>query len=165
MARSKSMTAGELVRALATDPEYQAQMAAQAAATAELERRCGADEAGLVAELVAAGVPVRSVYDCVNAGGAPPAAIPALLVHLRRDHHPRIWEGIVRALSVRHARDLALSTLAELYAVEGSEDRRWLLANAIGSMAKFAEVAHLDGIAQYRPLCRQSRKRGPRPSA
>ena len=165
MARAKSMTAEEFVRARAANPEHQARMAMRAAAIEGLAKACAADEAPLLGELRAAGVQVDSVYDFVNAGGAPPEAIPLLVAHLRKPHHPRIWEGIVRSLSVRHARDTALSILVELYGVETSPDRRFVLANAIGSMAKFAEVAQLDGIAQYRPLFRQSRKPTPRPSA
>jgi len=165
MARSKSVTAEEFARSLATDPGYQARMAAQAAATESLERSCADDEAGLLEELGAAGAPVTSVYDFVNAGGAPPAAIPTLLAHLRQQHHARIWEGIVRSLSVKHAHDAALLTLVELYRVEESRDRRWVLANAISSMATFAEVAHLDRINEYRPLFRQSLKHRSRPSA
>jgi hypothetical protein len=159
------MTAEEFVRSLAADPEYEARMAAQAAATEELGRTCAADETRLLEELRAAGVRVTSVYDFVSAGGAPPEAIPVLVAHLREKHHPRIWEGIVRSLSVRHAREAALPTLVELYRAKVSRDRRWVLANAIGSMVKFAEVADLDGIDEYRPLFRQSRKRTSRPSA
>jgi hypothetical protein len=165
MARSKPMTAGEFARSLAADPQHQARMAAQAAATAALGGVCAADEASLLRELHEIGAPASSVYNFVNAGGAPVAALPVLVRHLHQQHHPRIWEGIVRALSIRHAHDLALPALMERYAVEQASDRRWLLANAIGSMAKFAEVAHLDGIAEYRPLFRQTRKQSSRPSA
>ena len=159
------MTAEQFVRSLAADPEYRARMAAQAARTEELARVCAADEAGLLAELRTVGLTVSSIYDFVNAGGAPPEAISILVAHLRQHHHPRIWEGIVRSLSVKHAHDAALPTLAELFTMEESRDRRWVLANAIGSMAKFAEVAELEGIDEFRPLFRQSRIHRSRPSA
>ncbi|MGI8548019.1 MAG: hypothetical protein ACR2M1_11915 [Gemmatimonadaceae bacterium] len=159
------MTAEEFVRSLAADPEYRARMAALEASTDELGRACAGDEAVLLEALRTVGAKVSSVYDFVNADGAPPIAIPILLAHLRLQRHPRIWEGIVRSLSVKHAHAAALPTLVELYSVEQDRDRRWVLANAIGSMAKFAEVAHLDGIDEYRPLFRQSRKRSSRPSA
>ena len=101
MAPPRRTTAVELARALAADPDYRAGMAAQAAAAAELKPACAADEVGLLTEVRAAGAPVRSVCDFVYAGGAPPAAVPILLARLRRAYHPRVWEGIVRALSGR----------------------------------------------------------------
>jgi hypothetical protein len=88
-----------------------------------------------------------SVYDYVAGGGAAGAAVPILARHLGRPHHPRVWEGIVRALSTSAARVEALGPLRDAYRVEAAPERRWLLANALGAMASFDEVADLNGIA------------------
>lgn len=146
------------MRELEADSEYMARIRAQDAERVELARLCALDQAELLSELGAIGIVAESVYDFVNAGGAPVAAVPVLVAHLDRVHHPRIWEGIVRALSVRHARDMALTRLVRVYRAERDAGRRWVLANAIGSMARFSEVADLDGIEEYRALFRQSRK-------
>lgn len=85
-------------------------------------------------------------------------AILILVAHLSEPHHPRIWEGIVRALSIKRARDLAFESLKRFYVAETVESRRWLLANAIGAMAKFTEVKDLPGIKEYRVLFNKPRK-------
>jgi hypothetical protein len=64
----------------------------------------------------------------------------------------------VRALATKHARPGALAALVAAYRVEADPDRRWLLANAIASMARIAEAGDLPDIDQYRAPFRQSRK-------
>ena len=152
------MIAAEVARQLEANPEYVAQRRAQDAATEALERACAADEMDLLVALRAIGVTVGSVFDFVNGGGAPASAVPLLVEHLERPHHPRIWDGIVRSLSVRHARDLALPALCRAYRAEIDPNRRWVIANGLGSMAKLTEVSDLEGIDEYRALFRQSRK-------
>ena len=151
------MTADELVRSLEADPEYQGRLARHDAAADELARICADDEAELLAELASLDINAESVYDFVNGGGAPVEAVPVLVAHLTQPHHPRIWEGIVRALSVSRAREFALEPLKQAYKKEPASDRRWILANAIGTMAKLREVQDLDGIAQYKALFGLSR--------
>lgn len=63
----------------------------------------GEAESPLVADLVAAGFEVSSVWDLVNAASPYPQAIPVLLSHLDHDYPVRIREGIARALAVREA--------------------------------------------------------------
>jgi hypothetical protein len=154
----RSLTAAEAIRELAADPEYQARLREQAAQREQLARACAADEADLVAELRAAGSLVASVWDLAGTGGATGAGIGILVAHLDRPHHPCIWEGIVRGLATKAARAEALEPLRRQYRTEAEPSRRWVLANAIGTMAKFSEVQDLDGIAEYRALFRQSRK-------
>jgi hypothetical protein len=77
------------------------------------------------------------------------------VAHLGQAHHPRVWEGIVRALSAPAARAEALGPLREAYRAETAPERRWLLANALGAMASFVEVGDLDGIAEHRSLFRR----------
>lgn len=158
MPKRKSQTAAEFVRELDSDPEYLARRLAKDRAVEALARECAADQSELLAALRGLGVQVGSIYDFVNSGGAPPAAIPLLVAHLDKPHHPRIWEGIVRSLSVHHARDHALPALKRMYRSEVDPSRRWVIANAIGSMAKLSEVRDLEGIDTYRALFRQSRK-------
>ena len=146
------------------DPNYQARVAEPQANTDALSQVYRADEAALVA-LRARGIAVESVWDFVSTTDAPLDAIPILVAHLSESHHPRVWEGIVRALSVRRARDGAFESLKRFYLTETIESRRWVLANAIGAMAKFTEVKELPGIEQYRAVFNRPRKPPHRPPA
>ncbi|MEO7360141.1 MAG: hypothetical protein ABI120_07420 [Gemmatimonadaceae bacterium] len=158
MSERRSTTAAEFVKVLAQDPDYQARLKIQEASTVALAAACDADEIDLVNELREVNASVSSVWDFVAIGGAPEGAVAILVRHLNRPHHPRIWEGIVRSLSTKRARALALEPLRSLYRAESDLDRRWVIANAIGSMARFADVKDLEGMEQYRALFRQSRK-------
>jgi hypothetical protein len=158
MPRAKSIRADKLLRQLASDPEHVVRQRERERRSAQSLRKCTADEAELVAQLRSAGFLVASVQEYVASGGAPVGAVPILVSHLDQPHDPRIWETIVRALSVRHAHDAALPRLSQLYSAEKDPDRRWILANAIGAMAKLREVRHLPGIDQYHALFRQSYK-------
>jgi len=149
---------------LEQDPNYQARVAEPQANTDALSQVYRADEAALVA-LRARGIAVESVWDFVSTTDAPLDAIPILVAHLSESHHPRVWEGIVRALSVRRARDGAFESLKRFYLTETIESRRWVLANAIGAMAKFTEVKELPGIEQYRAVFNRPRKPPHRPPA
>jgi len=165
MPRHRSRTAAGLLRELEHDSEYQRRIRKQATRAAESERVCAADEAALVAELEAAGCRVASVWDYVSRGGATGAAVPILVRHVELPHHAHVWEGMVRALSTRAARTKGLEPLCRLFRTEADPDRRWLLANAIGSMSRFAEVQEMPGMAEYRALFRKLRKPPHRPPA
>ena len=156
--KRKSIPASELVRRLEQDPNYQARVAERQANIDALSQVYRADEAALVAQLRARGIAIESVWDFVSTTDAPLSAIPILVAHLSQSHHPRVWEGIVRALSAKSARDGAFEPLKHFYVTETVESRRWLLANAIGAMAKFTEVKELPGIKQYRVLFNKPRK-------
>ena len=161
--KRKSVTAAELVNRLEQDPGYQTRMAERQANIDALSQVYRADEAALVAELRAQGIAIESVWDFVSTTNAPLEAIPILVRQLSESHQPRVWEGIVRALSVKSARDGAFQSLKRLYVTETVESRRWLLANAIGTMAKFTEVKELPGIEQYRTVFNRPRKPPHRP--
>jgi hypothetical protein len=154
----RSNRAAEFAHELTQDSAYQARLKARGDLSSALEAACAADEVELVSALRAVAPSLMSVWDFVAIGGAPASTIDILVRHLYRPHHARIWEGIVRALSSKHARIGALEPLRQLYRAESDRDRRWLIANAIGSMAGFAEAQDLDDIEQYRGLFRQSRK-------
>ncbi len=163
--KRKSITASELAYKLEQDPNYQARLAERQANTDALGQVYRADEAALVGQLGATGIAISSVWDFVSTTDAPLEAIPILVAHLSQSHHPRVWEGIVRALSIKRARDGAFESLKRCYVAETIESRRWLLANAIGAMAKFTEVKELPGIEQYRAVFNRPPKPPHRPPA
>ena len=139
---------------LSTKSAYEPKSSDRCARAEALAAACAADERALLGELREAGIRVTSVWDFVAEGGAPPKAVPILVSHLSVDHHERIWQGIVRALSVKHARAYALGVVTELYCAEERHERRRHLASAIGCMATLAEVQHLPDIEKYRGLFR-----------
>lgn len=59
------------------------------------------------------GIEVDSVWDLVNTNVPYPEAIPVLLEWLPQVRHPRVKEGIVRALTVKEARGIAGKLLVE----------------------------------------------------
>jgi hypothetical protein len=139
--RKKPITAEDLLRGLESD----------LASVAERERRqrdqeatvaaCHADEADLVHEIRAAGYDVDSVWDLVNNNPHPflerrfvgpyQRAYRVLVAHLEVQHHHKIREGIVRALTVKDGgRELEQALLRE-FENEPSQELRWVLANAL----------------------------------
>ena len=134
----------------ANEEAHQAALAQQRQRVEELAAACAADEHALLRELRDHEIHVTSVWDFIASGGAPPRAVPILVAHLSMDHHERIWEGIVRALAVNHARAAALDVLTDLYKSESTRSRRSALAHAIGAMARCDEVQDLPDIESYR---------------
>ncbi|MBX9681086.1 MAG: hypothetical protein K2X38_20200 [Gemmataceae bacterium] len=125
--------------------------------------RLAADEEPIIAELVAAvGVAVVSVYDFVGERIAPGEAIPILTRHLGIKHEPNVREGIIRALGIPTARDLAFKPLRDAYPLERDPTWQWVIANALAGMASFEEVADLPRIDQYEKLF-PKRRRSSRP--
>jgi hypothetical protein len=55
----------------------------------------------LIDEMRGIGIEVQSVWDLVNSLSPYPRAIPILIKHLKKPYHPKIKEGIVRALTVK----------------------------------------------------------------
>jgi hypothetical protein len=95
------------------------------------QRNPEADEADLVDELRALGFEVSSIYDFVNTSAPYQTAYPTLVRHLRLPHHPRIREGIIRALTVKDARKVAEAALLEGFQSESDPILRWTFANAL----------------------------------
>lgn len=151
MAKCRTVTAEEFMRELQADSEYLAMRAAKDAQHAERSERIAADEAPLLAELAQAGVVASSVFDFVGRRPAPSAAHPVLVAHLRLNHHARVREGIIRALGVPTARQLAFEPLRAAYLAEPHAGR-WVIANALAGMARLDEVADLPGIEEYSAL-------------
>ena len=98
MNKKKRMTARELIQELAADPEHQRQRADKEREMAARKRSRQRDEEPIVADLIAAGIEVASVWDLVSRD-TPPAAVPVLLRHLQGDYDDRNLEGVARALA------------------------------------------------------------------
>ena len=68
------------------------------------------DDRKVALALQQAGVEVNSVFDLVNARRAYPQAIPSLLKCLAEINEPVIKEGVVRALTVKEARGISMTS-------------------------------------------------------
>jgi len=141
-------TAADLMAELSADADFVRRSREQAETQQELRSALKADEEILVLDLAKVGVRVGSVWDLVNYKGAYRAAIPVLVNHLRRTHHPRTVEGIARALTVPEARGTATDALIERFlGVENPESQlKWVLGKAI------AETATADTAPRIVPL-------------
>lgn len=96
-----------------------------------------------------AGLDVDSVYDLVNTRDSYPEGIPVLLEYLPRVSHPRMKEGIARALGVVEARPRAAEPLLREFRryqalTKSEEHTKWAIANALSTVADdsvFREIA------------------------
>jgi len=138
--KKRKITAEELQRQLDANPEYQKMMKEKEEKMrifrAELEK----DEEGLVQEIKTKGIDIDSVWDLVNINHpfldnkfiGPYKEVYSILVdHLDKPHHPRIREGIIRALTEKDARDIAKDKLLDNFYNETDKNLRWVLANAL----------------------------------
>lgn len=130
-------------------------------------------ETPIVADLVAAGVQVDSVWDLVNTATPYPLALPILMAHLERGGYPeRVMESLGRALAVKpsimywdrlngrwlHARD------------EGEEEGAALALAACATQAQVDELISFLGVEErgqsriyfVRPILRLGGARGRR---
>jgi hypothetical protein len=158
MKRRSSMTASELMAQLHSDPQFQRARAEREERFARLEAECAADEAPLVAQLRHLGLDVDSVWDLVN--NTPHPVLPrrfvgpyapayALLVqHLAEPHHPKIREGVIRALTRRDADATARAALLRELAAEPDQMLRWVLANALRTMIPKREHANFPHVQE-----------------
>lgn len=144
---------------LLKDPEWVKQ---RVEGRAERERQfaqfvesLGRDQETLVEELRAAGVEVSSVWDLVNTEAPYPSAIPVLANHLSKPHHPRIREGIVRALAVPEAHRL-WRQLLDAFREEQDEGMKLALAIAVGNASgpedteQLRVLVHDEGLGMNR---------------
>jgi len=151
MKPAQRLTAAELMASLHKNREFIAQQADQAQQRKELERSLQADEEPLVQALAAAGIVVSSVWELVNSAHKYPSAIPVLIKHLKTPYHPKIREGIARALTVPEARPTAAPALIEAFQHEpDSTDIRvkWALANALTVVADESVLDDLIALVQ-----------------
>jgi HEAT repeat protein len=137
----KPVTAAELMSKLNEDAEFVRRREEQGNHFKALEERLAQAERPLVEALNDAAVPVKSVWDLVNAAKPYPQAIPVLLAHLEYPYPFRIREGIARALTIKHAGEAAYTKLvSEFKKVSDSTDVaqhgfKWALGNAISIVA------------------------------
>lgn len=130
----KQITAAELMAQLNASEEFQSQHRARQKAREEFEAKLSAEERPLISDLCSVGFCVDSVWDLVNWEESYPGALPVLQRHLKHRYHPRIREGIARALTVPEARGMLGGDLVrELERSRGAEEKefRWTLANAL----------------------------------
>jgi hypothetical protein len=150
--RKGYVSAVDLMAKLQSDPEWVAQNAEREAKRVAAEARFRVEEEPIIRDLAKAGYDVGSVYDLVNTTASYPSAIPVLLDHLSRDYHPRIRQGIGRALAVVEAQGLAGPTLLHELRLEKEPQTRWVFANTLTIVADRADakqLADLVGDPQY----------------
>ncbi len=149
--KPKHLTAAELMASLHKKHEFMARQAKQEQQREELERSLQAEEEPLVQALAAAGIVVSSVWELVNATQQYPSAIPVLIKHLKIPYHPKIREGIARALTVPEAKPLAAHALIEAFQHEpdGTDiSVKWALANALTVVADDSVLDDLIALVQ-----------------
>lgn len=102
------------------------------------------EEQPLINDLAKVGIVVESVWDLVNNRPHPmlksnftghyEIAYPILVRHLDNGYHPRIQEGIIRALTEKTAKEIAKDKLLELFYKEENKNLKWALANALKTL-------------------------------
>lgn len=139
----KSMTASEVVAALAHDPDYQEMTRQREHQLAIRASEVQDAELHIVADLRAAGMDVQSVWDLVNTSEPYPTALPILMRHLLNGRHPEaVTEGLARALAVKPAVQW-WSDFQRLYLSATSERDRESYAV---TLAATADADHLDDL-------------------
>ena len=121
------------------------------------------EERPLIDALNGIGVKVDSVWDLVNNRPHPhlksnftgnyDIAYPVLVEHLDYSYHPRVKEGIVRALTEKNASKVATDKILELFYKESDKSLKWAMANALQTLMtrqkrlKYPEIKEvLDGL-------------------
>jgi len=145
------MKASDLMKKHEADPEYQEMRKRKDLELKEREVLLAADEQGLVEELAKAGYEVDSIWDFVNNNnrydflrkfeGNYTSAYPILVKHLDIEHHPRIREGIIRALTEKDANEMASEALLAAFYQEQDSNLKWVLANALRTVLTRSQKA------------------------
>jgi HEAT repeat protein len=109
-----------------------------------------AEDAKIAEALRFAGLRVNSVYDLVNTKQAYAAAIPLLASMLREVTHPRLREGIARALTVTEARPIAKELVDAFRASSResmpAEHAKWAIGNALSVAATDEVIEDIVGL-------------------
>jgi len=137
----KFQTASDFLNELEQDPEHRARRAAQDRKLEELKAVYDKDQETLVAEIRERGYNIDSVWDLGNNVPHPiiqcnfigpyTDAYPILVKHLNISHHPKIREGIIRALTESDANVVAAKPLLQQFKTETDVSLCWVLANAL----------------------------------
>jgi hypothetical protein len=104
-------------------------------------------QAPLLADLLAAGYSMTSVWDLVNTTEKYADAIPVLFVHLQRAYPVPIREGIARALAVPEAK-YGWQVILERYRIEQDQRVKAGLAAAIAVLADAKVVDEVIALAR-----------------
>jgi hypothetical protein len=152
------MTAKAFLDLMAADPAYQEMWARKNAELAAFAAQFADEERMIAGEARALGYDISSVWDFVNNSPHPvlernfigpyDRAYPMLIRHLQIPHHPRVREGIIRALTVRDGGESVWQALLQEFNRETDTGLRWVLANALKiampyrKRVKFPEIAH-----------------------
>ena len=147
MPKKKGVTAGELLKQLAADPEFVAAEKERDRLEEREEAELQRAEAPLVDALREAGFAVDSVWDLVNTAAPYPRAIRVLLEHLELAYPPAIREGVARALAVPEARH-AWGRLVRLYRSESDPRTKEGLAVAVAGAADDADDSVIDKLIE-----------------
>ena len=151
------VTAEDFMAALEKDPEYQARIAAQDAATAAGVAVLRRAEQPIVQDLKAVGVDVSSVWDLVNTSVPYPDALPVLKRLLVRGGYPdRVMESLGRALTVGPARPM-WDELAEMYQRPRGSGEEVGLAVMLSGTGTEAELDRMMAFVQDETLSPDSR--------
>lgn len=135
------MITDDLKNKLDKEPEHQSMIKEKERKLKELELMCAEDEKDMLKELKSEGYKVSSVWDFVNNNvrysflrkftGTYERAYPILVKHLRIEHHPRVREGIIRALTEKDANSTASEALLNVFYEEKDPYTKWVLSNAL----------------------------------
>jgi hypothetical protein len=145
------MKASVLMKKLESDPEYQEMKKRKALDLKEREAVLAEDERSLIEELASNGFKIESVWDFVNNNnrheflrnfkGSYDGAYPILVKHLNVKHHPRIREGIIRALTEKDANEVASESLLAEFYKEQDLNLKWVFANALRTVLTRSQKA------------------------
>lgn len=137
------------------DPEYVRKLSEERAQRerkfAEFSSMLDGDQKTLVEELGRAGERVSSVWDLVSKEAPYPFAIPILVEHLSKPHHPRIREGIVRALAVPEAHGV-WPQLVAAFKSEQDDGMKAALAIAVGGASGAEDTEQLRALVHDEDL-------------
>ena len=126
--KQTTVGAADLMAELRSNPEWVRKNEEREAKRRADEDRFKVEEEPIATDLGGVGLKVGSVWDLVNSSASYPAALPILLEHLRRPYHPRIREGLARALAVQEAEGIAGGPVIDALLV----DRRARVASGRG---------------------------------
>ena len=166
--RRKRIIAGELMEQLANDPEYQARIAERDRKIEVFVQEFADEEALISTEASVLGYKIGSVWDFVNNDPHPflprpfvgpyDRAYPLLVRHLRLPHHPRVREGLIRALTVRDGGELVSGALLQEFHAEKDPELKWVLENALITAMPYRHRQKVPEIAEVRYGKRRSNK-------
>ena len=141
MSTRKGITADVLIARLSNDPAYQARITERDERLRAWHAEYADEDAQLAAEAGRLGYDITTVWDFVDSRPTPferprfqgpyDHAYPMLVRHLTLPHHPRVREGIIRALAVKDGGPLVSDALYREFTVETDPGLRWVLANAL----------------------------------